>query len=145
MEHLHAHAQGLRKTAGAEGHDHELLHVDGIIRVRAAVQDVHHRNRQSAGVDAAQIAIQRGALRRGRRARYRHRRRQHRVRAQIALVGRAVEIDHDPVDLRLQGGIVPGQRLFDGPVDVGDGFGDAFALIAILIAIAQFHGLMFAR
>ena len=132
------------KLLGAVGHDHEFLHVDGIIRVRAAVEDVHHRHRQRAGVDAAQIAIERGSLRCGGGARHGHGNGQHRVRAEIALVRRAVEIDHDLVDLRLQRGVVTDQRFRDRPVDVGDGFGRALAQIAMLIAIAQFDGFMLA-
>ena len=39
-------ASGEGRRAG--GDDHELLEVDGVVRVRAAVQDVHHRHRQHA-------------------------------------------------------------------------------------------------
>jgi hypothetical protein len=49
---------------GADGHDHELLEVDVVVGVRAAVEDVHHRHGQGDGVDAAEVAVERQAERR---------------------------------------------------------------------------------
>ena len=46
VEHLDAHAEAFGKGVGADRHDHELLRVDVVRRVRAAVEDVHHRHRQ---------------------------------------------------------------------------------------------------
>ena len=43
---LGADPQRLRERLGAGGHDHELLQVDRVVRVRAAVDDVQHRHRQ---------------------------------------------------------------------------------------------------
>ena len=102
------------------------------------------RHRQGAGVDAAEISIKRRALRGGGGARHRHRDGEHRVCAEVGFVRRAVEIDHDLVDLRLQGGIVAMQRFGDRSVDIGDGFANAFAEIALLIVVAQFDGFVFA-
>ena len=45
-EHLSPHPQRLGKPPGTDGHDHELLDIERIVRVRAAVDDVHLRNRQ---------------------------------------------------------------------------------------------------
>ena len=46
MKHFHAPAQRLVKTWRAQRHDHEFLHVHGIVRMRAAVQNIHHRHGQ---------------------------------------------------------------------------------------------------
>ena len=43
---LGAHAQTLGERGRAYRHDHELLQVDVVVRVHAAVEDVHHRHRQ---------------------------------------------------------------------------------------------------
>ena len=64
----------------------------------------------SVGLDAAQVAIERRALRRGCRARSGHGDGEDGVGAQPALVGRAVERDHDAIDLALLGGVLAVQR-----------------------------------
>src|SRR3546814_3652472 len=63
VENLAAPAHRLGDAAGADGHDHEFLHVDRIVGMFAAVDDVHHRHRQGARRDAADIAIERQAAR----------------------------------------------------------------------------------
>ena len=64
------------RTASREGrrahrHDHEFLEVDRIVGVRAAIDDVHHRNREQPRIGAADIAVRaagrRIARRRGQR------------------------------------------------------------------------------
>jgi hypothetical protein len=52
---------------GADGHDHELLEVDVVVGVRAAVDDVHQGHGQHVRPRAADIAA-RGAGRVGGRA-----------------------------------------------------------------------------
>ena len=56
---LGAPAQRLGEAGGADRHDHELLEVDVVVGVRAAVEHVHHRHRQHVGVGAADVAVQR--------------------------------------------------------------------------------------
>src|SRR5690606_11977785 len=52
VEYLRAHLQGLSKAAGSHRHDHELLDVNVVISMLAAVQNVHHGHRKDFGVDA---------------------------------------------------------------------------------------------
>ena len=63
VEDFDAHAQRFAEARRAEGRDHEFLQVDRVVGMRAAVDDVHHRHGQGAGADAAQVAIERSALR----------------------------------------------------------------------------------
>ena len=42
--------------AAGDRQNHELLDVDRIVGMRAAIDDVHHRQRQHMGVRAADIA-----------------------------------------------------------------------------------------
>ena len=89
MEHLDAHAQRLaRSSRRAVGHDHELLRVELVVGVRAAVHDVHERHRQRARVDAAHVAVERLAGGLGGGLGHGQRDRQDRVGAQPALVRR---------------------------------------------------------
>ena len=55
------------KRSAPGRHHHELLEVDAVVGVRAAVQDVHHRHGQHARRLAAEVAVERQArLGRGR-------------------------------------------------------------------------------
>lgn len=108
----------------------------------AAIDDVHHRHRQDAGIGAADITVKRlrAGLGGGFRGGQRHAK--DRVRAQPALVRGAVQLDHQPVDADLIGHILADQVLGDLAVDGGDGFQHALAHIARLVAVALFHRLM---
>ena len=66
------------------------------------------------------------------------------VRAQLGLVGGAVQGQQFGVDGFLLGGVPAEERVGNLVVDVGDGFENAFAAVAFLIAVAQFQGFMHA-
>ena len=53
MEHLGPHPDGIGAGGRAHRHDHEFLDVDGIVRMRAAVDDIHHRHGQQVRIGAA--------------------------------------------------------------------------------------------
>ena len=118
VEGLHAHAQAVAVAGGPHRHDHELLQVDVVVGVLAAVQDVHHGHRQHVRVHPAQVAIQRQAQRIGGRPGDRQRGPQDGVGAEAALVGRAVGLDEQAVHLALVGGVDAHQDLGDLLVDV---------------------------
>ena len=46
----------------AEGGDHEFLEVHRVVGMRAAVDDVHHRDGQGDGAGAAEVAVERRVL-----------------------------------------------------------------------------------
>ena len=48
VEDLRPHPQPFAEGRRPDGHDHELLEVDGVVRVLAAVEDVHQRHGQHA-------------------------------------------------------------------------------------------------
>ena len=129
VEDLGAHPQALRERAGAGRDDHELLEVDGVVGVRAAVEDVHHRHRQHARGVAAEVAPQRQPLLDGGRVGGGQRDAEDRVGAQAALVRRAVELDQRAVERGLVGRVEPGDGLGDLAVDVADGLRDALAAV----------------
>ena len=56
---LRAPTQRLAERRRADRHDHELLEVDRVVGVHAAVEHVHHRHRQHMGVDAADVPVER--------------------------------------------------------------------------------------
>ena len=58
MEHLDPAPQRVAETREAERHDHEFLHVHGIVRVLSAVDDVHHGHGQNVGGDTPDVTIQ---------------------------------------------------------------------------------------
>jgi hypothetical protein len=62
VEHLCPVAQRLAEARRADRQDHELLHVEAVVGVRAAVDDVHLRHRHdrlvASGAELRQIAVQ---------------------------------------------------------------------------------------
>ncbi len=102
VEDFRAVAQRFGQRRRADRQDHELLDVDAVIGMRAAVDDVHHRHRQRLG--AAEAAEQRlfGFLRHRVRGGERHG--EQRIGAEARLGLGAVELDHFLVDRR------PGRR-----------------------------------
>ena len=106
VEDLGAGAQGLAEGRRPDGHDHELLEVGRVRGVLAAVEDVELRHRQRARAHAAEVAVERHAVFGGHRVRAGERDAEDGVGAQLALVGRAVEVDQQLVDGRLVGGVL---------------------------------------
>ena len=88
---LGAPAQRLAEGRRADRGDHELLDVDVGVGVRAAVEDVHHRDGQDVRVGAADVAEERQPGRLGRGVRDGERDAEDGVGAEVLLVGRAVE------------------------------------------------------
>ncbi len=101
--------------------DHEFLDVDRVVGVLAAIDDVHHRHRQRAGIDAADVAVEGQAIILRRCLRHRQRHAQDRVGAQPRLVRRAVQVDHHLVDLHLVGRVQAAEHVEDLAFDIGDG------------------------
>src|SRR6185312_11829305 len=105
MEDLGAVAQRLAEARSADRQDHELLDVEAVVGMRAAVDDVHHRHRHhrlpAARETLREIAVegQPGIARRGVRSRERDG--ENGVGAETTLVLGAVELDHLLIDARL--------------------------------------------
>ncbi len=136
MEDLRAHADAFGQGGRADGLDHEFLHVDRVVGVLAAVDDVHHRDRQGAGEGAADIAVERLAEVVGGGLGQREGDGEDGIGAEAGLVRRAVEVDHDAVELDLFGGVHAADGVEDFALDVGAGLGDALAAVAGRIAVA---------
>ncbi len=116
-------------VSSADRNDHELLEVDRVVGMGAAIDDVHHRNRQDMGVRTADIAVQRqtgglgGSLGDG------ERHAEDGVGAEARLVRRTIELDHQVVDLDLVFGIMTADRIIDLAIDRFDGLFNALAEI----------------
>ena len=137
MKHFAAAAKCVAELFKAQRHDHEFLHVDGVIGVLAAVDDVHHRRGQQAGIRAADVAVQRhlavpcGRMGRGERDA------EDRVRAEILLVRRAVQLQHPLVDRDLVHRIQAHELVGNLVVDIGDGGLHALAKKVRFVAVAE--------
>jgi len=120
--------QRLGEALRAGGDDHELLQVDRVVGVDAAVDHVEHRHRQGPRVLAAEVAEQGHALIGSRGLRGRKRDAEDRVRAEPSLVGRPVELDQHTVEASLILHVEPLDGVRDLSVDIGDRLGDALAV-----------------
>ncbi|MNE05887.1 hypothetical protein D3C80_984610 [compost metagenome] len=142
VEDFSAHAQGVREGVGAGRQDHELLNVDRIVGVSAAVDDVHHRSRQDASRDAADVAIQRQVRADGAGLGRSQRDAQDGVGAQTSLVVGAVQFDQGLVQTALVLGVHAGQGVEDLAVDGVDRLLDALAAPHVHVAVAQLDRLV---
>ncbi len=144
VEDLGADPQALGEARGPSRDDHELLEVDRVVGVSAAVQHVHHRHRQhrrlAAAVELGQIPVERllGIGSSGLRRRQRNP--EQRVRPQPPLVWRRVELDHRLVERPLLRRPRPDQRLGDLPIHVVDRLAHALAAPSVP-PVPQLHRL----
>ena len=141
MEDLGAVAHRFAEGRRAHRDDHELLQIERVVGVRAAVDDVHHRHRHLHAAHAAEVAVQRQARFFGRGARDGHAHRQRGVGAQAALVVGAVQVDQRAVQEGLLRRIQAEHGFADLGVDVFHRAQHALAAVAALVAVAQFDGL----
>ncbi len=94
-------AQSLGEGSGADGHQHELLHVEVVGRMGATVEHVEHGHGQDVGVGPADVAVQRQVELVGRGPGHGQGHAEDGVGAQTALVVRAVEGHELSVDAPL--------------------------------------------
>src|SRR5262249_50590573 len=132
----------IRHGRRADGHDHEFLHVDGIVGVRAAIDDVHHRARQHARLRAAEIAIERLANAHSAGFGDGERDTENGVGAEASFVLRAIELDHDTIDAALIFSIHAEDGVGDFAVHRFHRVAHAFAEIAVRLAVALFVSLV---
>src|SRR6185437_5339919 len=137
-------AQSIGEALGADGHDHEFLEVDVGVGMRAAVEHVEHGGGQYAGVDAAQVAVERNFKRLRNSAGAGHGDGENGVGAELSLVGRAVKRDHGGVNEALIRGVDAFELGGDHRLDVFNGLQDALAEVMALVAVAQLNGFVFA-
>ena len=141
VEGLGADAQRLGERRRAGRDEHELLEVDRVLRVRAAVDDVHHRHRQRPRLGAAEPAVERHARLRGRRLRGRERDAEDRVRAEPPLFGVPSSSIIARSTARWSAASSPRTAPASSPLDVRDRLRHALAAVGGLAAVAQLDGL----
>ena len=144
VEDLGADLQRLGERARPRRHDHELLEVEGVRGVRAAVDDVHHRHGEHDRLLPAQRAVERQARVGRGRLRHGERHAEQGVRAERALVRRAVELDQAAVDRCLIARVETLHGRAELGDDVADRPQDALAEVRLRIAVAQLDRLVLA-
>ena len=117
VEDFGAGANRLGHRGGTDRHHHEFLNVDRVVGMNPAVDDVHHRHRQGAREDAADIAVERLREVGGGRLGAGEADAEDRVGAEPGLVRRAVELDQHAVERQLVLGVEAGERIEDLAVD----------------------------
>ena len=138
---LDADPKALGEARSAHRHDHELLQVDRVGGVGAAVDHVQHRHGQRRRLLAAEVAVERQAGLGGRGLRGRERDAEDRVRAEAPLVRRAVELDQLPVERLLVEPVEAGELTCDLAVHVRDRLRHALAA-PLGTAVAQLDRLV---
>src|SRR5690606_18811270 len=105
VEHFGAHSQGFPEARRPHRHDHELLNIHVVVGMGSAVEDVHHGYRKLGGSRTADVAVEGHAQGVGGGMGHCQRYTQDCVGAELALVGCAVQLDHELIDADLIRGI----------------------------------------
>jgi hypothetical protein len=111
-----------------------------VVRVRAAVDDIHHRHRHRVRA-LAERTVQTPALRVGHRMGIRQRDRQQGIGAETALVVGTVKRNHGVIDACLVGCVHAEQGVTQCAVDVRHGLAHTLAEVTARILVTQFDGL----
>ena len=104
--------------------------------MRAPVEDVHHGRRQHVRTRSSKIAIKRKPERIGGSTGRSHRDGEDRIRSQPSLIFGAVEFNHLRVERALVSGVIIRKRVGNLSIHVLDRLENAFAQVAIFVAIA---------
>ncbi len=144
MEDLGSHPQCFFEAAGAGRHDHELLDINIVVGMGAAVDDVHHRQGQLTGIGAADIFVERHACLFGSSLGNSQGDPQDGVGTQVALEFGAVNLQHPLVDPHLITGFHADQFISDLVVDIIHRLQHPFAQVAAFVAVPQFQCLTLA-
>jgi hypothetical protein len=141
-------AQRLGEARRADRVEHELLEVDVVVGVGAAVDHVHHRRGQERRAGPSEEAVERLAGDGGPGVGGRQRDAEQGIRAEARLGLGAVEGNQSAVE----GFLVPGRaegevcdRVRDLPVHVADGLSHALPAVAGLVPVAQLERLARSR
>ena len=142
MEHLRTHAQTFGEGVCTHRHDHELLNVDRIVRVRTAIDDVHHGNRHQVGIHTTDVPVEWLTQRACSRFGHRHAHSEQSIGAQVSFVIGAVKVNQVMVDAHLIKDVHAHQLFCDDAIDVFDGLQDAFTQVAVLLSVSKLNSLV---
>ena len=105
VEHLGTVAQRFTKARRAHRDDHELLQIEVVVGVRAAIDHVHQGHRHLHGARAAKVAVKRQTRLFCRSPRHGHTDGQGGIGTKAAFVVGAVQVDQSAVEKGLLGGV----------------------------------------
>ena len=112
--------------------------------MRAAVDDVHHRNRQFVGVAAANVAIQGETKQIGSSFCGSKADAEDSVSTEFGFGRRAVELDHLVIESTLIEDAIADERGSNDLIDVRNSFERAFAEVATFVAVAELESFILA-
>ena len=142
VEHLSTHADSLLDAGGTNRTDHELLECDRSVGVSTTVDDVHHWNWKSVSVATTDVAVERQTECVGSGFGSGERNTKDGVGTELALSGSAIESDHLVVEGALIEHTITLECGSDDGVDILNSLQNAFAQVAVLVAIAEFKSLV---
>ncbi|MBA7695625.1 hypothetical protein ES703_104257 [subsurface metagenome] len=144
VKRLHPHLQGFGEGAGPDREDHELLDIHVVVGMLAAIDDIHHGDRQGILFRLpGEVGVERQAGGIGGGVGDGQGDPQDGVGAQAALVGGPIQVDHGSI----QSGLIQGITTVDCPgqlaVHMANGLAHPFSQVAAFVAVAQLHRFMF--
>ncbi len=145
VKHFRTDPKRLRERLRSCRNHHELLEVEPVLRVRAAIDHVHERHRKRASRVASEPAVERLSGRGCGGPRSRERAAEDRVGPEPALRRRPVQVDQRLIHDALLGGVESDNRGGDDIVDVADGPQHALSEVHRGITVSQLDRLVLTR
>ena len=143
VEYFCTHADRFADSLCADRHDHVFLAVRCGIRMLAAVENVHHRNRENLCVCTADVLIKRHSIIVRRSTCTGQGYSECSVCAELGLERCSVEIDHDLVDFALACNIKAEDLRSDNLVDVADSLQSSSSKETLLVTVTEFKSFAF--
>jgi hypothetical protein len=143
MIRLRTKTQRLGKVGSSQWNNHEFLEINAVRSMLAAIEHIHHRHRQNAGIFPAKVPVQRLPGFRRRRSRHSHGNTQYRVGTETAVVISAIQCPKRPIQPRLIMCVEACNRGRDLDIDIFGRRQNTLAAITTRIAVTPFDGLVF--
>ena len=143
VEDLRAPAESLAEGRSSRRHNHKFLRIHGVCRVRAAIQNIHHRNREAVSVHAAQKAVERDAERLRRGICAGNGNRENRIGSELRLILRPIRREHRPIHRVDILGIHASYCRVDDGIDILDSLQNALPAVATLVSVPKLQRLKF--
>ena len=144
MENLGAHTQRLSKAGSTHRHHHKFLNIHVVVCVLAAVENIHHRYRQSLGIHTANITIQRHTQACSRSLSHRQRSTENGISAQFTLIRSTIQLQQQLVNSHLIKSQLADQSRCDDLTHILHSLAYTLAQETVLVTVTQFHCLVYA-
>ena len=137
MKNFGTHSDCITKSRSTNRHNHKFLKIDRIIGMRTTIDNIHHRNRQSVGINTTHITIKilTGFL--SSSISHSQRNTQNSIGTQIRFIRSSIQFNHSVINRNLIGNIHTFQFFINCFINILNSFQHTFTKIQRFIIISK--------